>query len=141
MKKRELTMTIHQFCEMERGNLTLRDIELQNGFEGFATHVKKDKYIEKLVVISMACMLMLGKIANASTNVEGKIAGAGQRFFNIIRGLGYWLCLIGCVVEVLKSVSSGGSKDIGKIIMKYLLIFGSLYFMPWAFDLIKEMFE
>lgn len=134
-------MSIHQFCEMERGNLTLREIELQNGFESFATIVTKDKYIEKLVVISMACMLGLGKIANAATDVEGKITGAGQKFFSIIRTLGYWLCLIGCIVEILKSVSTGGSKDIGKIIMKYLLIFGALYFMPWAFDLIKEMFE
>lgn len=134
-------MSIHQFCEMERGNITLREIELQNGFESFATIVTRDKYIEKLVVISMACMLGLGKMANAAVDAEGKINQVGLTFFSIARTLGYWLCLLGCIVEILKAVSTGNNKDIAKIMMKYLLIFASLYFMPWAFDLIREMFK
>lgn len=141
MKRKEITMTIHQFCEMQRGNITLREIEKLNGYESFISVIKKDKYIEKLVVISLACMFMLGKVAHASTEAEDKIGIAGNKFFGIVKVLGYWLCLIGCIAEILKSVATGSSKDIGKIMIKYILIFGAMYIMPWAFDLIKEMFE
>ena len=74
------------------------------------------------------------------TEAVARIDNAGLMFFGIIQSIGYWLCLIGCIMEILKSVMNGSSKEVGKLMMKYILIFAALYLMPFAFNLIREVF-
>jgi hypothetical protein len=49
--------------------------------------------------------------------------------------------LVMCILEVLKCVANGDTKEIGKIIMKYLLAFMVLFLIPWAFDLVIGIFS
>jgi hypothetical protein len=76
-----------------------------------------------------------------SAQALAKINKAGLTILSVLRTIGYWILLIMCVIEVLKCVASGDTKEIGKIIMKYLLAFTVLFLMPWLFDLIVGVFS
>lgn len=70
-----------------------------------------------------------------------KIDIAGSTILNICRNIGYWACLIMATVEIIKSLSQGDTKSVSKIIAKYLIGFGALYFLPFLFDLIRNIFK
>ena len=54
----------------------------------------------------------------------------------------YWICLIKGLVDVGREVSRGGDNigNIGKIVLKYVLAFATLYIMPYLFDLVRDNF-
>lgn len=79
--------------------------------------------------------------SNPSTQALSKINKAGGTLLSVMRTIGYWILLIMCIIEVLKCVANGDTKEIGKIIMKYILAFAVLFLMPWFFDLIKDVFS
>jgi hypothetical protein len=70
-----------------------------------------------------------------------KLDAAGTKILNICRQFGYWGCIIMATVEITKALMRGDSKDITKIIAKYLAGFGALYLLPFLFNLIKDVFE
>lgn len=138
--KKEIVMSIPQFLSYERGEKTLKDIEMENGLESLATKIISDDRLRKITVFTIASLNYMSTVQAAATDAIAKIDSAGNTFFGILQSIGYWLCLIGCIMEILKSVMNGSSKDIGKIMLKYILIFAALYLMPFAFNLIKEIF-
>jgi hypothetical protein len=70
-----------------------------------------------------------------------KVDTAGGVILSVMRRIGYWVLLVMCILEVLKCVANGDTKEIGKIIMKYLLAFMVLFLIPWAFDLVIGIFS
>lgn len=76
----------------------------------------------------------------ANTNT-GPIDRVGNALLEIARSFGYWVFLIMCIIDILKSVCNGDTKNILNIISKYLVAFGSFYFLPYLFNLIKPMFQ
>lgn len=137
---KEITMSIKQFMEVQRGEKTYKDIETENGLESLAGRILNDDRLRKLTVFTIAALNYSSKAFADTSEAVVKINSGGFMILGIIQTLGYWLCIISCIMEILKCVMNGSSKDVGKIILKYLLIFGSLYLMPWLFDLIKEIF-
>lgn len=137
---KEITMSIPQFLQYERGEKTLKDIEIENGLESIATKIMKDNRIRKIAVFTIASLNYTNIVLADTTDAIARIDSAGLMFFGIIQSIGYWLCLIGCIMEILKSVMNGSSKEVGKLMMKYILIFAALYLMPFAFNLIREIF-
>jgi hypothetical protein len=116
------TMTIPEFFEYERNK-------------------NNNKRLEKLLIFTVAGIGFLKENVYAATDPMGKVDIAGATFLGILRTIGYWLCLIFCILEILKILMNGQSKDIGKIIIKYLLVFSTLYVLPWMFELIKAIFQ
>ena len=96
---------------------------------------KKDTRLYKMLVFTVAGL-------NYTSNVYANtgLDAAGAKFLGLARSLGYWLCLIMCIIEILKSVINGNTRELGKIIMKYVLMFGALYLVPTIFDWIIELF-
>jgi hypothetical protein len=70
-----------------------------------------------------------------------KVDTAGGVILSVMRRIGYWVLLVMCILEVLKCVANGDTKEIGKIIMKYLLAFMVLFLIPWAFGLVIGIFS
>jgi len=92
--------------------------------------------------------LFLGSIfycSNAYAAPAGGLKGIdvfGTKVLSILRSVGYWVCLLMCIKEIIQSATSGGeTKDILKIILKYVIIFGSLYLVPQLFDMIPSSFS
>ncbi|MDU5111159.1 MAG: hypothetical protein E6248_11975 [Clostridium sp.] len=138
---KEIIMSIPQFLAYERGGKSLKDIEIENGVEGIARKIINNDRLRRMTVFVIAGLNYTSTVLADASDAGNKINEAGSTILGIVQSIGYWLCIIGCVMEILKSLMNGSSKDVGKIIIKYLLIFGSLYLMPWAFDLIKEIFS
>lgn len=112
--------------------------------EEFAKFIHSDKKLKIITTFVIANALMIQKaIAETPPDIEdslGKIDAAGGTFLLICRRFAYWLCLIMCIIEILRSLMQGDTKSIGKVIFKYVLAFATLYFMPWLFNIIKSIF-
>lgn len=137
---KEITMSIKQFMEVQAGEKTYKDIEIENGLESLATKIINDDRLRRMTVFVIAGLNYASEVLADTSQAVAKINTAGNMFLSVFQTLGYWLCLIGCIMEILKGIMNGSSKDIGKVMLKYLLIFAALYLMPFAFDLIREIF-
>lgn len=137
---REITMSIQQFNAIQRGEMTYKDLKKSNKLELIAGEILKNDRLKRLTIFTIAGLNVMCKVSADTTNAVTKINSAGNTFLGIFQSIGYWLCLIGAIMEILKCVMNGSSKDVGKIILKYVLVFASIYLIPFAFDLIKEIF-
>lgn len=70
-----------------------------------------------------------------------KIDKAGLLILGIVRRIGYWACIILALMDIVKSLMEGSTKDIWKTIAKYTVAFATLYLLPWLFDLIASIFS
>lgn len=104
--------------------------------EALAYKINKNKYLKGLVTFVLANMFYIKK---AYAGVD-KINKAGGILLNVVRTFGYWICIIMCVLEIIRSLMQGDTKSISKIIIKYAIGFGSFYFLPWIFEIIKDVF-
>ena len=102
---------------------------------------RSDKGLYKILVFTVASMSYSATVLADTGEALNNIDKIGYIFLSIFQKVGYWGCLLGCFVEILKSLMNTGTKDIWKIFMKYMVIFAILYLLPWAFDLIKETFS
>lgn len=104
--------------------------------EETASKIISDKAMTKNTVMILGSLLYIqNSLVLADSGVTTPLDNLGFRVLGIIQGIGYWVCLIMCIKEIIKSVYSGGqAKDVGSIIIKYLVVFGSLHFVPRIFD-------
>jgi hypothetical protein len=133
----EVVMNHTQFLEWRYGNKTTLDIKLEN------IGIKDGKRLERQLIAGIGTTLFLISNPTYAFAVDlGAIDTLGNTFLSIIRRVGYWIALISALTEIIKTAMRGGNNtaEIGKIIMKYLLIYASLYLMPYLFDLVKGAF-
>lgn len=109
------------------------------GAEQFAKIVMKDDRLKKLTVFTLGSLMYCNNVL--ANDAADKIDVAGWKILNIARSVGYWVCLVMCITEIIKTIMEGNAKNITKIMMKYALAFAALYFFPWILDLIKEIFS
>jgi len=123
------------------GNLLKKTMTIPEFFE-YERNKDNSQRLKKLLVFTIAAIgFAKENVYAATTDPLAKVNIAGATFLSILRTIGYWLCLIFCILEILKILMNGQTKDVGKIIIKYLLVFSTLYILPWAFTLIKTIFE
>lgn len=133
----KVVMNHTQFLQWKYGNKTTLDIKLEN------LGVKDSKKFKKQLIIGIGATLFLVNNTDYVLAADlGAIDKLGNTFLDIVRRVGYWIALICALVEIIRTSMRGGnnSSEIGKIIMKYLLIYASLYLMPYLFDLVKGAF-
>jgi len=99
--------------------------------------IKDYKKLKDFAVMMNICFVCCSGIVMA----DPKIDKAGNTILALCRNLGYWLCIIMCTLEVLRNLMQGDTRGIARIISKYAMGFGTLYFLPWLFDLIKSIFN
>lgn len=137
---KNITMSINQFMEVQRGEKSFKDIEVENGLESLARRILNDDRLRRMTVFTIASLNYTSEVLADTAEAFGKIDRGGIVILGAIQRVAYWLCIISCVMEILKTVMNGSTKDVGKIMLKYILVFMSLYLMPWLFDLIREIF-
>lgn len=135
MRKKEITMSINEFL----------DYTEKNKLERLAYQLLNNKNFKTFIIFSLAVALILidKQVAYATTPDLSGIDKMGRTFLGIIQHGGYWITLVMGLIDVIKQVPRGGDGfgNIGKIIAKYILIFASLYFMPYMFDIVKDCFR
>jgi hypothetical protein len=139
---KEITMSIHEFTEMERGNITLKQITQNNNIESVAGKILKDKQLTRFVVVSTALICMSIKAhANETTEAIAQIQNAENQIVPVILAIIGSICTIACIGEIGKSLITKKGADIGQIIMKYILAFAGGCAVPWIFRIIRGMFK
>jgi len=104
-----------------------------------AKHIDANSELKKKAVFVLGSLLYVNEVVNAADPLA-KIDTAGSTILGIVRRIGYWCCILGCIIDIIKALMQGDTKSIAKIIMKYALAFGALYIFPWILDLIKSIF-
>lgn len=131
MKKKEITMTISDFINYTEKSKFERFFETKE-FKGAV-----------IVGLALGLILLNSKTAAAGeTNLNG-IDKLGNTFLNLVRKGGYWICLVMGIINCIKVGLQGGDKagDIMKVVFKYVLIFASLFLLPFLFDLVEASFR
>lgn len=140
---KEITMSIHEFMEIQRGNLNLNEIINNNNLESIAGEILKNKRLTK-IVITITALINMKIIAYANdetTQAIAQIQGAENKIVPVLLAIIGTICTIACIAEIGKSVITKKGSDIGQIIMKYILAFCGSCAVPWAFRIIRNMFK
>lgn len=94
----------------------------------------------KKLIILIIIFTFLISFPLLADNLDRLDAG-GQRIVGIVQRIGYWIILIKCVADLIKSGINGDTHSIGRIVMSYVLIYGALFFVPWALRLVEGIFQ
>lgn len=136
------TYSIPQFFQMQRDKELLRNLGIT---EEEAFKIWYNRKLKALATFSIAqvlsCQKALALAPSKTTQALGKVDQAGVTLLTIVRKIGYWICIIMAIVEILRCLSNGDTKEIGKIVVKYLMAFAACYLIPWLFDLIAAIFS
>ncbi|MGL5381049.1 hypothetical protein [Clostridium sp.] len=130
-----------QRCEVYtvREFLNKEAIEEMNKFDRMLGHLKRNKKKYMALVTIIALTMDLSCI-NSFANGYEAIDRAGMEILTLVRKVGYWLCIILCAKDVIKKSMKGHMDSLGTIVTMYGITFGTLYFLPWLFDLIQQIF-
>ena len=108
--------------------------------EVLASKITKNNRMKKFVITLLGCVLYF-KSAFASVAVAGKgIDSLGWTLLGLVRHWAYWILLIWCIVDVIKGGLGGESKKTLPIVLKYVVIFASMYLIPAIFDAVVGAF-
>ncbi|HYF75466.1 MAG TPA: hypothetical protein VD757_02660 [Candidatus Nitrosocosmicus sp.] len=93
-----------------------------------------------LVLTITAVIVIASGIPVYAQDQLAKLDAGGNRILIIVRRIGYWIILIKAIGDVIKAGLNGDKHAMGQIIMTYLLIYGALFFLPWALKLVEGIF-
>lgn len=124
-------------CLSEKTTMSLNKfLNNDEQLEKFASKIKLNKKLEKATIILIALVLNTKSVMAAGKGIDP----LGIKLLGLVRHWAYWILLIMCIVEVIRAGVGGDSKKILSIIMRYLLIFMSMYLVPELFDAIQTAF-
>ena len=111
--------------------------------EEFAKFILKDKRLTRCVVFLIAGVNYATNVMADINTTMSKVDNAGFVFLGIIQRIGFWICLLGCLLELLLAVfkEAKGKNAILPIVLKWLGIFATFYFLPACFELIRDLFQ
>lgn len=81
-----------------------------------------------------------GTWENAQLNLA-KVDAAGENLLTILTRIGYWVAIFMAIFEIIKHLKDGDTNGIWGVIVKYGMAFGSLFALPWVFDIIAGLFS
>jgi hypothetical protein len=131
-----IVMSLSEFMQMERNEKSLSEIMATNTSETFVSKIMENGRVKKAVLVFMAMMLYSQKALAAGKGIDA----LGMTLITLIRQWAYWILIIMCIIEIIRAGAGGDSKKILGIVMKYLLIFASMYLVPTLFDAVKNSF-
>lgn len=146
---KSVTMSIHQFMEMERGNITLKDIKIENNMKDLETcagRILKNPKLKKVTVALIASQMAVSQKVFAATQTAatskaiGTIKGAEAQILPVLQVAVGTLCTIMVVVEISKALIARRNNDIAQIFIKYIMADLAIVAAPWVFNLIREIF-
>lgn len=129
---KEITMSIPEFFQVQREELSIDELN------SLDKEIICNKKLRSAITLLLALTVDF-KVANAANGAQAA-AKLGGTFLNMVRSFGYWICVVMCIVEIIRNLLQGDTKGIGKIIVKYLIAFASFYFVPFLFDTVREAF-
>lgn len=147
--KKELTMSIHEFMEVQRGNLTYKDIrklrqEENKELDRIAGIILNNPKARRMTISLIASINMamieqmcyadeLGNATQALTSAQNKIVFLMQSALSTI-------IVISCLFDLGKSILSKGNDDTLSIVLKYVGYEIAAITAPPGLNMIKNLF-
>lgn len=105
--------------------------------------ILKDKRLTKFTVFLIAGLNITRDVLADTGEAFARLDKAGWMFLGIIQKLGFWVCLIGCLLEILFAVfkEGKGKSALLPIGLKWIGIFLGFYLIPEIFILIRDLFS
>lgn len=132
----KFTLNHEEFLQYKYNNKSLLSLKLKRLFE--------NKLFKKsLISIGESSIMIILNANNCYAVADmSKIDVAGNMFLEIVKHAGYWIILIVAICNVIKTATTtNNNSDIFKVIAKYILIYATLFILPWAFDLVEGVFK
>nr|DAN05427.1 MAG TPA: Cag pathogenicity island protein [Caudoviricetes sp.] len=148
--KKELTMSIHEFMEVQRGNLTYKDIrklrqEENKELDRIAGIILNNPKARRMTItliasINMAMMEQM-VFADAAGEAAARFNQAENTVVNILQIAIGCICTVACLFDLAKCIISKDKGDVWGIVLKYVFIYIGAFATPWVFKLIKDIFS
>lgn len=138
---KDISMSLNQFIDLSNNKKSLIQIRFENLD---LNRLLENKKFKNFLIggLAVGIHLINTKTVFAAPDLSG-IDRMGMTFLHIVQTAGYWICLVMGIVSVLKEITKGGDNvgNIGKVILKYIISFASLYMLPYFFDIVKGCFN
>lgn len=92
-----------------------------------------------LIIIVSILLIFYSSTCFANKGLDN-IDRVGNQILNMFRRIGFWLILIKCIQELVNCAMSGGGKNVGGIIAKYVMIYGAFFLVPILLRMVEGIF-
>lgn len=124
------TYTFHQYLELQRR----KELSITEKFLATPEYEKAFVFFTGIVFYARDIYASTGSLSGLD-KFGIKVLGYGRK-------IGYWICVIMCIKEIIQSVLSGTEiKDLAKIIIKYFIVVAALWWVPSLFEGIPDYFN
>ena len=132
----KFTLNHEEFLQYKYNNKSLLSLKLKRLFEN-------ELFKKSLISVGESSIMIILNANNCYAVADmSKIDVAGNMFLEIVKHAGYWIILIVAICNVIKTATTtNNNSDIFKVIAKYILIYATLFILPWAFDLVEGVFK
>lgn len=143
-----VTMTLDEYKKYKKGKLTLCEIQDRHNVEREVNSWLRNPEVFKRATLITALLLMLEKKCMALDNLNGFekqlqkldiVVDKVMQIVYIIQTVGFVICLVMGLVEIIKSMINKDTSSIISIAIKYLLGFSSLFIFPYLLRLIFDI--
>ena len=132
----KFTLNHEEFLQYKYNNKSLLSLKFKRLFEN-------ELLKKSLISIGESSIMIILNANNCYAIADmSKIDVAGNMFLEIVKHAGYWIILIVAICNVIKTATTtNNNSDIFKVIVKYILIYATLFILPWGFDLVEGVFK
>lgn len=106
---------------------------------------KKPLSLDSYTFLRRASLILAVSITNIQSILAedpfDRMDAGGNKLLKGGQRIGYWVCIIMCIFEIIKKVKDGDTNAIYGIITKYALAYGSLFAVKWVLDMIGGFFS
>ena len=100
------------------------------------------RFVQKASVLLGMCLFNIQALMASNTiDPLDKMDEGGNKILAVGRRIGYWVCIIMCLFEIVKKIKDGDTNAIWGILMKYAIAYGSLFGVKWTLDIIGGFFS
>lgn len=106
----------------------------------------KNRQVKKMMVVALGlalyCKASLATVSCVSTSAVGAtgIDKLGWAMMGLVRQWGFWILLIWCMVDLIRSSIHGDQKQALPIVLKYTTIYAVMFLLPSIFLAIAGAF-
>ena len=121
----KLQFNTHKFCNLE--NIKT---------ETLVNKITRNKRLKRFTITLLGVSLYFKDVFAAGKGIDP----LGETLLGLIRHYAYWVLLLWCIVDVIRNGLGGDNKKTLSIVMKFAIMFASMYLLPQLFDAIKAAF-
>lgn len=101
---------------------------------------KRRKAIKKTAIFITSNLFSLTPILASTTSSLSAVDVGGQKLFEMLIHLGYWVAVIGCSIALIKKVKDGDIGSIMGTVLKFVILYASLFGIRIFLDVVNETF-